>query len=161
MFRLHEDILVAVRTHRHAEHQLANLLARLEKGRGYTLLGYASLGEYAQVALQLEPRKARALAQLGRQLPVLDEAMKEGVLPWTKARELMRVVVPETQQQWLERAQGVSSRELERHVAVCARRAAITSSTTGSGVVFQSVFGARDASMRCENPPSWYRFNHL
>ena len=93
MYRLHQDILRAVRVHRNAEHELAHLLARLETGRGYQLLGYASLGEYAQVALQLEPRKARALTQLGRLLPglsVLDQAMKEGTLPWTKARETFR-----------------------------------------------------------------------
>lgn len=113
---LHEEICEAVRNHRNSEHRLAQLLATLEDEKGWLLFGHASLCEYARVRHQIEPRKARSLAQLGHalsDLPVLDAAMAEGTLPWTKARELLRVVVPETQQTWLERAQKCPSRDLE------------------------------------------------
>ncbi|HJN77788.1 MAG TPA: HNH endonuclease signature motif containing protein [Myxococcota bacterium] len=112
---LHEEICEAVRNHRNSEHRLAQLLATLEDEKGWLLFGHASLCEYARVRHQIEPRKARSLAQLGHalsDLPVLDAAMAEGTLPWTKARELLRVVVPETQQTWLERAQKCPSRDL-------------------------------------------------
>ena len=124
MHQLHQAILAAVHQHRQAEYELARLLARIEEQRGYRVLGYATLGEYARTALQLDGRKARALVQLARQLhdlPALDHAMANGELPWTKARELMRVVTPQNQNAWLERAKAVTSRELERHVAVCMR----------------------------------------
>jgi len=104
---LDEKIRAVVNTHRQAEHSLALLLHQMAKIRGFQALGFATLSEYAQVSLQLNARKARELARLGErlpELPVLDKAMAEGKLPWTKARELIRVVTPQTQQAWLDRA---------------------------------------------------------
>ena len=116
---LHEQLLEAMQDHRRVEHRLARLLAQLDEGRRWRERGHASLGEYARVQLGLEGRKARALAQLGRalrDLPVLDRAMADGELSWTKARELLRVVVPETQASWLEVARESTSRQLEKRV---------------------------------------------
>jgi hypothetical protein len=51
-------------------------------------------------------------------LPALDAAFAAGAIGWTKARELVGVVTPETEAAWVERAARVSSRELERLVKV-------------------------------------------
>jgi hypothetical protein len=116
---LHASVIRAVGVHRRAEHSLAGLLAEMEAGRLYRSAGFATLAEYAQRALKIEARKARALAMLGRRLvefPVLDQAMELGRVSWTKARELLRVVVPDTEGDWVRRAEELNSRDLEHEV---------------------------------------------
>jgi hypothetical protein len=114
------DRLVATRrAHRRAEHQLATLLAELAEGRLYTLLGYASLDEYAETVLDLSPRQFRDLLRIGRalpKLPTLAASLEAGEIDWTKARELLRVATLETEAAWVERARAVPSRVLEREV---------------------------------------------
>jgi hypothetical protein len=103
-----------------AERDLALLLAELADKKHFLDLGYANMGQYAQVKLQLEPRKTRGLVRIGRalpDLPALDQAFGSGVLCWTKARELLAVITPETETEWVELACQSTSRELERAVA--------------------------------------------
>ncbi len=76
--------------------------------------------DYAWNKLDLDHRKTRGLLRLGRtlpELPLLDEALQQGELSWTKAREQLAVVTPETQQAWVELARRTTSRKLEREVA--------------------------------------------
>ena len=105
---------------RRAERDLALLLAEMADTGHYSDLGYAGISHYAQSTLQLEVRKTRGLVRIGRalpELPVLDGALASGALCWTKARELLSVVTPETEAEWVEVASGCTSRELERMVA--------------------------------------------
>lgn len=117
---LHERLLTARRGQRRADFQLAMLLAEMAAGRLYLQLGYWSLVNYAEIVLELTPRTTRELLVLGRRLPDLPHlgaSMESGELDWTKAREILRVVTPETERAWLERASEVSSRVLEAEVA--------------------------------------------
>jgi 5-methylcytosine-specific restriction endonuclease McrA len=103
-----------------AERDLALLLAELADKRHFFDLGYANVRQYAEVKLSLEPRKTRGLVRIGRalpDLPVLDQAFASGALCWTKARELLAVVTPQVEAEWVEQACQSSSRELERLVA--------------------------------------------
>jgi len=103
-----------------AEHELALLLAEMASSRHFLRLGYATVGQYAQARLQLEPRKTRGLVRLGRALPalpVLGRALAAGAISWTKARDLLTVITPETEAAWVERARRSTSRELEHAVA--------------------------------------------
>ncbi len=103
-----------------AERDLALLLAELAEQRHFLELGFASVADYAQVRLQLEPRKTRALLRIGRalpELPGLERALASGAIGWTKARELLTVVTPQTEQAWIDLAGQTTSRELERAVA--------------------------------------------
>ena len=105
---------------RHAERDLALLLAEMADKKHFLDLGYANVSQYAQTKLQLEPRKTRGLVRVGRalpDLPVLDLALASGALCWTKARELLSVIATETEQEWVELACQSTSRELERSVA--------------------------------------------
>jgi hypothetical protein len=123
--RVLSDRLVAARSdQRRAEHRLARLLAELADADLHHALGYASVGEYAAEVLDLCPRQARELVRLGRSLPglpILDAVLESGALDWTKARELLRVVTPETEGAWVGRARQVTSRVLERDVAASIR----------------------------------------
>lgn len=117
---LHTRILEAHALLLRAERDLALLLAEMGGDQLFRALGYASLRDYGEHELQLDPRKTRGLARLGRRLPklpFLDEAMSSGKLGWTKARDLLPVITPETEAAWVEVAMNTRSRELERLVA--------------------------------------------
>ena len=103
-----------------AERDLALLLAEMAEKKHFLDLGYANVGQYAEVKLSLEPRKTRGLVRIGRalpELPLLDQAFASGALCWTKARELLAVITPEVETEWVELACQSTSRELERAVA--------------------------------------------
>ena len=117
-------ILCAHNQLRRAERDLALLLAEMEGARRYLELGFANVYNYARtrraVRLDLEPRKTRGLVRIGRALPGLpciDQAMASGALCWTKARELLSVVTPETEAAWVDEARHLTSRALELKVA--------------------------------------------
>ena len=113
-------ILCAHTQLRRAERDLALLLAEMVDTRRYLELSYSNVYDYAQSRLDLEPRKTRGLVRIGRalpELPCINHAMATGVLCWTKARELLAVVTPETEAAWVEEARRLTSRALELKLA--------------------------------------------
>ena len=114
--RLHESLATAVRTSRQCMREVALGLAEMRARKLYKELGYASLAEYGEQALNFRDGKTGQLATLGdrlKGLPHLDAAMKHGAIGWTTARSIARVATPETEEEWIKRAMVVSSRELE------------------------------------------------
>ncbi len=117
---LHQRIGLLVQLQRRAARELALSFDRMAAGGLCRELGYAGIVEYGVQCFGFSPSKSRQLERLGRRLPdlpVLDNAMCEGALGWTKARTLIQVVTPETEEVWVERAIGLSNRELEEQVA--------------------------------------------
>ena len=101
--------------------------------RGYAALGYGTLAAYGEAELQRTSRQVKDLESLGRrmaELPAVERAFAEGDLGWTKARELLRVVTPDVEEAWVERAKGLTNRQLEEQVA--RRRARARSPRTPS-----------------------------
>ena len=118
---LHNRLLVIVEACRVADAQIAALLFDMHSDRLYHDLGYASLVAYGQ-SLQLSARKTKELVKIAarlHELPALAEAFGQGTLAWTKARELVRVAVPETDAAWVAHAEQLTCRELERDVTAC------------------------------------------
>ncbi len=115
------DRLVAVWGQKCAnELELARMLSELEHERLYLALGYCSLHEYTSTNLNISGRTAGELIRIARMLPDLpsmERALVGGRIQWTKARELLRVVTPQTEAAWVARAQECSNRELERLVS--------------------------------------------
>ena len=119
---IHHELVAVCRARRQAEHRLAVLLLEVHTGRLHEQLGHASVLDYAEHALQLGRRQARALLHIGRMLPSLprvDRIFAEGHLGWTKVREVVRVAAQDTEEAWVARAAEVSSRELKALVADC------------------------------------------
>jgi hypothetical protein len=117
---LDQQIRAARARHHQAEHELAVLLARMADDRLFLQLGYSSVHHYAEQVLDLTPRQVRDLVHIGRRLPdlpVLADALKEGRLGWTKARELLRVITAENEAEWVDRAADITSRALEHQIA--------------------------------------------
>lgn len=114
--QIHAELIAALRQRRAAEHTAARLLRQVADESLHQRLGYASIYDYAEQALDLSVRQARGLMQIGgmlRSLPALDAAFAAGTISWTKARELIRVVTPDTEAAWVAAATANTSRALE------------------------------------------------
>lgn len=115
---LHHRLFGLARSLRRHEHALAVELARMEQCRGFRRYA-ATMRQYASEFLGLERGKGGDLLRIGRALrtlPVTAAAMADGTLPWTKVRELAKVVTPETESGWVRNAEDWSTRELQRVV---------------------------------------------
>ena len=89
----------------------------MKRERLYRQLGYARLADYARDVLDMGPAKLKAflfLARIAEQIPELEDALRAGVLEWTKAVLVARVADRSTVAEWIARARHTSSRELER-----------------------------------------------
>ena len=98
---------------------LAFYLAEMDCRRIYQFGGYTSAAQFAEARLDMAKRTARELIRAGkelRDLPILDESFCEGRLSWTKVRLLLRIVEAETEQGWVDLAEKLSVRELERRI---------------------------------------------
>ncbi len=96
------------------------LFAVMMRNKLYRELGHASIHIYAQEALGFSRSKTYEFIRLANaldDLPKLKAGVESGEVPWTKAREVVKVATPETEQDWLELAESKSRRELEKEVA--------------------------------------------
>ena len=118
--QIHAELIAALRQRRAAEHAAARLLRQVADESLHHALGYASIYDYAEQALDLSVRQARGLLQIGGMLPslpALDAAFAAGTISWTKARELIRVITPATDAAWVAAATENTSRTLEAMVS--------------------------------------------
>jgi len=93
----------------------------------YRELGHASINQYARKALGFSRTRTGDFIRLARkleELPATREAMATGELGYTKAREIVQVATPETEDQWLEAARGPRE-ELTREVKKVKRAARV------------------------------------
>ncbi len=82
--------------------------------------GYSSLLEYMEIELGYTPRVALDRLRVAKaivELPMIGEAMLQGELSFSAARELTRVATAETEGEWLEAARELNVRQLEERVA--------------------------------------------
>ena len=90
-------------------------------------LGHSSINQYASQELGFSKSKADDFIRLARQLeklPAVREAIASGELGYTKARELVSVATPETQDSWLKAAKG-TRKELVNEVKKVKRAARV------------------------------------
>jgi len=88
-------------------------------------LGHSSINQYAMQELDFSKSKADDYIRLARQLdklPEVREAVASGELGYTKARELVSVATPETQDSWLKAAKG-TRKELVKEIKKVKRAA--------------------------------------
>jgi hypothetical protein len=83
-------------------------------------LGFGGFAEYVERLLGYKPRSTQEKLRVAgalENLPLIADALEEGMLHWSGARELTRVAVRETEQEWLDFSRGKSVHELESFVA--------------------------------------------
>jgi len=109
----------AVAELRRAEQNAVLWFAELMRRRLYRDCGYSSIHAYAEQVLGFSRNMTFQfihLAESLEHLPRLRESLTRGELPWTKAREVVKVATGQTEGQWIERAQQLNSRALEARV---------------------------------------------
>lgn len=106
--------------------------AEVMRRRLYEELGYSSINQYARQGLGFSRTRTGDFIRLARQLdnlPAVREAMTTGELGYTKAREIVGVATPETQNAWLEAAKK-PRKELSREVKRVKRAARVDPNQT-------------------------------
>jgi hypothetical protein len=112
-------LVAAARVHRRIESVLCFYLEEVENRQLYLQYGFASTVDYARERLGFEERKTRSLVHMAErfeELPQLEKAFRRGDIPWTKAREVVKVATPDTEAEWLARCESMSNRQLEQEV---------------------------------------------
>ena len=113
-------VIQAVERRKRAEAEEVAALLEARALGVHQALGFASFHEYAEARLQLTSRLAyervRVVVALAT-LPRTRAALAAGVVGYSAVRELTRVVTPDNELAWLERAAGRTAREVERLVA--------------------------------------------
>ena len=109
-------------------HQCAVLwFGEIMRRRLFRNLGHSSINQYAIQELGFSKSRTDDFIRLARQLdnlPAVREAVASGKLGYTKARELVSVATPETQDTWLKAAKG-TRKELVNEVKKAKRAAKV------------------------------------
>jgi hypothetical protein len=99
---------------------LADLADRVRQRSDAMLMAYSDEFDAIRRCFGLGLREARERLRVGRalrRLPRLERAFVAGELAYSRIREVTRIATPQTELEWLERAQHMKMRELERRVA--------------------------------------------
>ena len=124
--RVDAHLREAVRELENAEHRAVLWFADMNARRLYRDLGYASMRQYATCALGFSRTRAADFIRLAArldELPRIRDSIAAGELGYTKARELVKVASPDTEQHWLDAATSASRRDLEARVKRVQQRA--------------------------------------
>ena len=100
----------------HADWRFIKLIAAMDRTRGWTEAGYASLGNWLDHRCGLGPCAARERIRIGRalaRLPQIDTAFRDGVLSYSKVRAITRVATRDSEAVLLDIAGSSSAAQLE------------------------------------------------
>ncbi|MEO8180802.1 MAG: hypothetical protein ABI895_18360, partial [Deltaproteobacteria bacterium] len=95
-------------------------LLAAERAAVHVHLGFSGFAEYVERLFGYKPRSTQEklrVAEALERLPAFSRALSAGELSWSAVRELTRVVVSETEHEWLEFARGKTLRQLEQVLA--------------------------------------------
>jgi hypothetical protein len=118
--RAHEALSRLARQRAAADAEEGRWLLAARRSAAHVHLGFGSFSEYIERLFGYGPRSTQEklrVAEALEALPSLTRALETGLLGWSAARELSRVAVADTEQEWLELAQGKTVRQLEELVA--------------------------------------------
>ena len=100
--------------------QEARWLREAERHQIWRALGFSTALEYLEDVFGYAPRTATERLRVAKELGDLSQPEAElasGALPYSAAKELSRVMTPETQAEWLARARGRNLRDIEEMVS--------------------------------------------
>jgi hypothetical protein len=118
--RAHEALSRLAKQRARADAEEGRWLLAALRSSAHVHLGFGGFAEYVERLLGYKPRSTQEklrVAEALENLPLIADALEEGVLHWSGARELTRVAVGETEQEWLDFSRGKSVHELESFVA--------------------------------------------
>jgi hypothetical protein len=118
--QIHEKLVGLAKRRAGQDYEEGRWLLRGMKAAVHRALGYGSYLEYVERIFGYAPRVAAERIRVARalqELPLMREALRTASIPWSVAREVTRVAVADTEQQWLDAVQGKSVRQVEKMVA--------------------------------------------
>jgi 5-methylcytosine-specific restriction endonuclease McrA len=118
--RVHANFARTLREAEQAQRNLVLWFADIYRRKLYVELGYTSIYAYTAERHGFSRRRCSAFIRLAESLtdlPVLHRSLAAGDMPWTKAREIVRVATRENEHAWVEEAKRSSRRSLERKIA--------------------------------------------
>jgi hypothetical protein len=116
--KVHSSLRKSLKAMESAQKCAVLWFAEIMSRRLYQELGYSSINQYAHQGLGFSKTRTGDFIRLARQLdnlPAVRKAMESGDLGYTKAREIVGVATPQTQDAWLEAAKK-PRKELVREV---------------------------------------------
>jgi hypothetical protein len=117
--QLHRRLKRIVKARGALDAQEAAALREAQSTKMWRHFGCSSLIDYMEREMGYTARAALErlrVANAMEELPVIADAIDQGSLSFSGARELTRIVTPETQQAWLDAAEDKSSRQIEEMV---------------------------------------------
>src|SRR4051812_31478066 len=114
---IHEKAMAASEDFRKNETELITVLQEVEAGKIYDHLGLSSLYQYCLQYLKLSEDRACTyirVARISTEIPAVKKALLENALSISNAKKISRIVTPENQECWLEKAKSLSGKELEK-----------------------------------------------
>jgi hypothetical protein len=117
--KLHQEALLRVKSYKNSESLLLEILIRINKRKGFKELGYNSLHEYCTLGLNLSSDRAYSLSKITQTnaiAPEIPQLIKEEKIHLSNATHIARIITPENKEKWLEKAQTLSKRDLEREI---------------------------------------------
>ena len=118
--RVHRKLKRIVKARGALDREEAAALREAQALRLWRRHGYNSLVEYMEVELGYTPRAALdrlRVAKAIEELPRIGEALSQGDLSFSAARELTRVATGETEQAWLDASAELNVRQVEELVS--------------------------------------------
>ena len=116
----HETLSRLARERAAADAEEGRWLLAAQRAAVHVHLGFGSFSEYIGRLFGYQPRSLQEklrVAEALEGLPALALALSSGELSWSAVRELTRVVLRETEREWLEFARGKTLRQLEQVLA--------------------------------------------
>ena len=118
--RVHRSLKRIVKARGALDAQECVALREAQKLMLWRAHGCASLVEYMERELGYTARAAierLRVAKVVEEIPALGEKMEQGALSFSGARELSRVITPETQEEWLGAVEEKNVRQIEELVS--------------------------------------------
>ena len=118
--KIHERAVNAVRVYRQGQKELIQVIQEMDRCQGYRDFQCASLWQYCLTKLKLDESESSALISIARksyEVPELKAAVEAGQIHISNARQIVPVLNRDNKSQWLERAQTLSKRELQKELA--------------------------------------------
>ncbi len=129
-WELDADLRRLVRLRQSLAWRQGRLLATFASLRLHGELGFHTFDGWVGERLAMSPRRARYLVSLERRLrdlPLVADAYRRGLVSWCHARLLVRIVRPATQARWIRYARQVTVRRLDDVIVWCEVAAAESS----------------------------------
>src|SRR6185503_14920666 len=86
----------------------------------WTHFGCVTIIEYLEVFCGIEPRTALERVRVSlalADLPLLEAELESGTFQFSHVKELTRILIAETEEEWVQHTRGMTYREVQRAVA--------------------------------------------